>query len=96
MTPGQKIAYGAHPAEIVEGKTFLLTETGKVEIPIFGHHNLQNLLGALEVCLSLGLTKSQFYTAISSFKGAAKRQRNLGKWAKQHSFPRLCTCAIQT
>lgn len=77
MTPGQKIAYGAHPAEIVEGKTFLLTETGKVEIPIFGHHNLQNLLGALEVCLSLGLTKSQFYTAISSFKGAAKRQEIL-------------------
>ncbi len=79
VTPGQKTPYYAHPAEVIDGKTFLLTEGGKVEIPIFGHHNLQNLMGALEICQSLGLTKNQFYTAISTFKGAAKRQEILAK-----------------
>jgi UDP-N-acetylmuramate: L-alanyl-gamma-D-glutamyl-meso-diaminopimelate ligase len=77
MTPGQKIPYSAHPAEIQDGKTFLLTDAGQVEIPIFGNHNLQNLMGALEICQSLGVSKSQFYAAIASFKGAAKRQEIL-------------------
>lgn len=79
MTSGQKIPYTAHPAEIVDGQTYLLTESGKVEIPIFGNHNLQNLMGALEICLGLGVSKAQFYSAISTFKGAAKRQEILAK-----------------
>lgn len=40
---------------------------------IFGDHNLMNLNGARIVCNQLGLSDEQFYTAISSFKGAAKR-----------------------
>ena len=80
-TFGQKTPYQAHPAEIVDGKTFLLTEDGKVEIGVFGNHNLQNLQGALEVCLSLGLSKKQFYQSIPHFKGAAKRQEILAKGA---------------
>ena len=34
---------------------------------------MQNLEGAKTVCLELGLTKDQFYNAITSFKGAARR-----------------------
>ncbi|MCR9015665.1 UDP-N-acetylmuramate--L-alanine ligase [Aquiflexum gelatinilyticum] len=73
------IPYKAHPYKINEGKTYLTTEVGDVEINIFGEHNLQNLQGALHICMSLGLTKEQFYEAIPEFKGAAKRQEILAK-----------------
>lgn len=79
LTTGQKIPYKGHPAEIREGKTFLLTSFGEVEISIFGEHNLQNLQGALNVCEALGITKKQFYQSIQSFKGASKRQEILAK-----------------
>jgi UDP-N-acetylmuramate: L-alanyl-gamma-D-glutamyl-meso-diaminopimelate ligase len=69
-----KTPYKAHPAIIDGGKTFLKTEQGLVPIYIFGEHNLQNLTGAMDICLSLGLTKEEFYSSIQSFKGAAKRQ----------------------
>lgn len=82
----QKIPYRDHPAEIVKGKTYLLTDLGKIEIPIFGNHNLQNLMGALEICLSLGLSRAQFYSAISTFKGAAKRQEILAKGSESILF----------
>jgi UDP-N-acetylmuramate: L-alanyl-gamma-D-glutamyl-meso-diaminopimelate ligase len=42
-------------------------------LEIFGEHNLQNLNAAMLVCQELGINKSDFYTAISSFKGASKR-----------------------
>jgi UDP-N-acetylmuramate: L-alanyl-gamma-D-glutamyl-meso-diaminopimelate ligase len=70
----QPIPYKAHPYEIRLGKTYLFTEKGPLEIPIFGDHNLQNLQGALEVCRKLGLQDIQFYEAMKTFKGAAKRQ----------------------
>jgi UDP-N-acetylmuramate: L-alanyl-gamma-D-glutamyl-meso-diaminopimelate ligase len=73
------IPYKAHPYKINGGKTLLTTEAGDVEINIFGEHNLQNLQGALHICMSLGLTKEQFYEAIPEFKGAAKRQEILAK-----------------
>jgi UDP-N-acetylmuramate: L-alanyl-gamma-D-glutamyl-meso-diaminopimelate ligase len=73
------IPYKAHPYKINGGKTLLITEAGDVEINIFGEHNLQNLQGALHICMSLGLTKEQFYEAIPEFKGAAKRQEILAK-----------------
>ncbi|GAA0880337.1 Mur ligase family protein [Algoriphagus jejuensis] len=76
-TLGQKTPYKAHPAEIRNGKTFLKTGTGLLEIGIFGDHNLQNLQGAMEICQALGVSKEQFYHSIPSFKGAAKRQEIL-------------------
>ena len=72
-----KTAYKAHPAIIKDGKTFLETDNGLIPIYIFGEHNLQNLQGAMDICLALGLTKEQFYESIQSFKGAAKRQELL-------------------
>lgn len=73
------IPYKAHPYEIKDGKTFLLTDQNKIPISIFGEHNLQNLMGALEVCIALGLKKEAFYEAIKVFKGAAKRQEILAQ-----------------
>jgi UDP-N-acetylmuramate: L-alanyl-gamma-D-glutamyl-meso-diaminopimelate ligase len=76
-TSGQKTPYQAHPAEIKDGKTFLNTSDGLVEIGVFGNHNLQNLQGALEVCRALGVSHERFYASIRTFKGAAKRQEIL-------------------
>lgn len=76
---GKITAYIRHPAIIREGQTFLLTPQGEVPIRLFGTHNLQNIQGALDVCLQLGLTLGQFYTAIQTFTGAAKRLEVLAK-----------------
>lgn len=74
---GKKIPYQKLPAEIQNGRTFLKSEEGLVPIQLFGDHNLQNLSGALRVCEELGLTKSQFFKSIQTFKGAAKRLEKL-------------------
>jgi UDP-N-acetylmuramate: L-alanyl-gamma-D-glutamyl-meso-diaminopimelate ligase len=73
------IAYEAHPYEIEEGTTYLLTPEGRLPIAVFGEHNLQNLQGALEVCKSIGISEAGFYDAIRHFKGAAKRQEIIAK-----------------
>ena len=70
----QKVPYEAHPAEIIDGQTVLLTKSGqRVPILVFGEHNLKNLAGAMAVCDRLGLTDDEFYAAIGSFTGAARR-----------------------
>ncbi|MFC3414478.1 UDP-N-acetylmuramate--L-alanine ligase [Algoriphagus hitonicola] len=70
---GKKNPYHAHPATIKNGKTFLTVQENKIPIHLFGEHNLQNLQGAKKICEALGLTESQFYDSIQTFKGAAKR-----------------------
>ncbi|MFI5172392.1 MAG: UDP-N-acetylmuramate--L-alanine ligase [Chitinophagales bacterium] len=40
---------------------------------IFGKHNMQNMEGARMVCTALGIDDDDFYFAMQSFKGAAKR-----------------------
>ena len=67
------IGYDTHKHEIKDGITYLINGKEKYPLQIFGRHNLQNLKGALLVCVQLGLCKEQFYIAIQSFKGASKR-----------------------
>ena len=68
-----KVAYTVHPHEVSNGITSLITPQGPVPLIIFGSHNLQNLQGALEVCRSIGIADSDFYAAMQTFKGAARR-----------------------
>ncbi len=63
---------------ISDEKTFLTTDSNDVPLEIFGNHNLQNLEGARLVCQEIGVTKADFYEAIQSFKGAAKRLELIG------------------
>ena len=49
------------------------TSTDQYTFSIFGRHNMQNMEGAKKVCNALGISDSDFYTAMQSFKGAAKR-----------------------
>ncbi|MFY7971435.1 MAG: UDP-N-acetylmuramate--L-alanine ligase [Flavobacteriales bacterium] len=69
----QHLPYTEHPHFIENGTTFLITDQGHLPLLIFGRHNLQNLNGARLVCESLGMSSAQFYEAIQSFGGAARR-----------------------
>lgn len=74
------IGYTVHPHSIVNGKTILHTKKeGDVEIQLFGEHNLRNISAAKEVCKKLGVKAHDFYEALKTFKGAAKRLEKLGE-----------------
>lgn len=62
------------PKHVIEnGVTSLLVNDKKIPLLIFGEHNLMNLNGARLVCNKIGIMNDQFFEAIQSFKGAAKR-----------------------
>ncbi|MCC3159826.1 Mur ligase domain-containing protein [Hymenobacter sp. 15J16-1T3B] len=68
------VGYGPHENVIRNGQTFLITKKDElVPIQVFGEHNLRNISAAREVCKQLGIKGKDFYEAIASFKGAARR-----------------------
>ncbi|MFZ7114821.1 MAG: UDP-N-acetylmuramate--L-alanine ligase [Bacteroidota bacterium] len=75
----KKIPYSIPPHEIVNGITYLITDSGKIAISVFGEHNLQNLEGAQNVCEQIGIDRRTFYNSIADFKGAARRLELLGR-----------------
>ncbi len=68
-----KIPYAIPKHKIENGLTILEDNQQQIPLKVFGDHNLMNINGAHLVCQTLGITDSQFYEAIQSFKGAAKR-----------------------
>jgi len=56
---------------------FAMTHNRTVPVTFFGDHNMQNLSAAREACLAAGLTDEQFYAAIPTFRGTAKRLQKL-------------------
>jgi len=75
-----KEGYEAHPSCIKNGKTWLKGLDGKeYEILVFGEHSLKNLNGARLICEQIGISSSEFYEAITGFKGAAKRLELVGQ-----------------
>ena len=76
----QSEGYEAHDSVIRNGQTFLKGNDGKeYGLQVFGEHTLKNLQGALHICSQLGVNEPEFYTAIQSFKGAAKRLEMVGE-----------------
>ncbi|MBU1371288.1 MAG: peptidoglycan synthetase [Bacteroidetes bacterium] len=73
------LPYGIPDFEISDGKTQLMTSFGSFELNIFGKHNLMNLNAARLVCEDLEISSIDFYGAIKSFKGAARRLEKLGE-----------------
>ncbi len=69
----RKIPYKTPDYHLKNGITNLETDLGDVPLQIFGAHNLQNLEGAKNICAQLGILDSDFYEAMMSFFGAAKR-----------------------
>ncbi len=74
-----KTPYSIPTHRIENGTTILEDKKREIPLQIFGNHNLMNLNGAHLVCNKLGLTDTQFYEAIQSFKGAAKRLELVSK-----------------
>lgn len=70
--------YNEHPNKITDGVCYLeIEDQPEVPLTIFGKHNMQNLSGAKEICLKLGITEEEFYSAISTFHGSQKRLQKL-------------------
>jgi len=69
----KKLPYGVPLHRVSNGETVLSTPDGEFPLKIFGQHNLMNLEGARLVCNQLNISNSDFYKAISSFKGASNR-----------------------
>ena len=68
------IGYGPHEHVIRDGRTFLLNKKDEeVPVQVFGEHNLRNISAAKEVCRQLGIKGKDFFKAVESFPGAARR-----------------------
>jgi UDP-N-acetylmuramate: L-alanyl-gamma-D-glutamyl-meso-diaminopimelate ligase len=67
------LPYTAFSHKISGGKTILLHEGREYPLHIFGEHNLQNLSGAQLLCAEIGIPAADFLSAVSSFKGTARR-----------------------
>jgi len=71
--------YHTHPHDVSNG-TWSLTCNGiHTPLKIFGKHNMQNISAAKAACIAIGVTETQFYTAIASFEGASKRLQLLAQ-----------------
>ncbi|MBT8189162.1 MAG: peptidoglycan synthetase [Bacteroidia bacterium] len=55
----------------------IIFRSHKYPVQVFGKHNMSNLKAAYHVCSSLGIDDHKFFSAIKSFKGAAKRLEKL-------------------
>lgn len=80
------IPYKEHASEIKDGNTHLIYNEKKFPIQVFGEHNLQNLNAALHICLQLGVERTDFFKAIGSFKGAARRMELIAENATSKIF----------
>ncbi len=77
QAPIRKFPYETPAYEVQEGKTFLDTPEGQLPLQVFGRHNLNNLAGARWICQQLGVDEADFYEAMATFSGAAKRLETL-------------------
>lgn len=70
-------SYGPLASEVDHGITYLINQSKRYPIQLFGEHNLKNMSAAKDVLEQLGVAESEFYASIQSFAGAAKRQQLL-------------------
>ncbi len=75
----KQILYNIPSHRIHNGITTIVDGNNIYPLQIFGEHNLQNILGAKLMLNQIGVNDHDFYTAITSFKGAAKRLETIAK-----------------
>lgn len=73
------VGYHAFDSVVKRNKTYIKSAEKNIPLRIFGKHNLENLKAAYHICQRIGITDKEFYEAIKSFKGAAKRLQQLSK-----------------
>lgn len=74
-----KIPYQLPQYQIDNGVTSIVSDGKQYPLEIFGEHNLLNAEAARLVCKQLGISTGDFYQALTTFKGAARRLELLGK-----------------
>jgi UDP-N-acetylmuramate: L-alanyl-gamma-D-glutamyl-meso-diaminopimelate ligase len=67
------IPYETPNYETSKEGTVLKFEGQTYSLKIFGGHNLQNLMGAMHICKTLGISETHFFNAMQDFTGAGKR-----------------------
>lgn len=67
------IAYQTPTFEPTETGTLLHFEGKSYPLLVFGPHNLQNLMGAMNLAKSIGIEHASFLQSMSDFTGAGKR-----------------------
>ena len=77
------VPYQTPKYHVVENGTVLHFEGESYPLMIFGGHNLQNLMGAMELGKAIGISTERFLTEMSTFTGAGKR---LQKVAEKDDF----------
>jgi UDP-N-acetylmuramate: L-alanyl-gamma-D-glutamyl-meso-diaminopimelate ligase len=75
----EKVPYQLPQYQINNGVTSIIDNGKSYPLEVFGEHNLLNTEAARLVCEQLGITAGNFYQAITTFKGAARRLELLGK-----------------
>jgi UDP-N-acetylmuramate: L-alanyl-gamma-D-glutamyl-meso-diaminopimelate ligase len=77
--PIEKLPYVLPEFTIDNGTTYIIADGKRYSLQVFGQHNLLNMEAARLVCEGLGITKADFYSYLTTFKGAARRLEVVGK-----------------
>ncbi|WP_291858893.1 Mur ligase family protein [Marinilabilia sp.] len=75
----RKLPYDEVKTVSRDGETFVEYDGEEYELKVFGHHNFQNLAGALLVAKDIGVPENDFWESMQSFEGAARRLQMLGE-----------------
>lgn len=67
------IPYQTPQYEIKNNRSIVYFEDITYEMKIVGAHNLQNMMGAMEICKTMGIQPHDFLVAMQNFTGAGKR-----------------------
>jgi UDP-N-acetylmuramate: L-alanyl-gamma-D-glutamyl-meso-diaminopimelate ligase len=67
------IPYTTPKYDVLENSTLVHFEGKIYEMQLFGAHNLQNLMGAMEICKTMNIDSNDFLNAMKTFTGAGKR-----------------------
>lgn len=70
---GEVLPYFTPEYTVADGHITLQYAGTSYTLHIFGKHNMQNMEGARQVCAKLGIDAADFYAAMQTFTGAAKR-----------------------
>lgn len=69
----ESVSYNTPNYKIENNAVILSHQNKNYILEIFGEHNLQNMEGAKLLCENIGVTHHDFYTAMQTFTGTAKR-----------------------
>lgn len=69
----QFVPYNAPQYEVTNGTYTVKHNQKTYQLGVTGKHNMQNLLGAMLLCESMGVTPDNFWETIQSFHGASGR-----------------------